>query len=107
MYIFSNINSLPDYKAVTENPIRTTRFASITTPIPSRKNDKFGASKEDDLEVTSTRNNDKFFNSEEVDKLIADKNGGLPWPFTVSRTEVYVPNGPTVLVTPFQSSGKI
>ena len=35
-----------DQKGVTENPIRTTRFASITTPLPVRKNDKFGDSKE-------------------------------------------------------------
>ena len=31
---------------VTENPIRTTRFASITTPLPVRKNDKFSDSGE-------------------------------------------------------------
>ena len=38
--------SFADQKVVTENPIRTTRFASITTPLPVRKNDKFGDSKE-------------------------------------------------------------
>ena len=35
-----------DQKVVTENPIRTTRFASITTPLPVRKNDKFSDSGE-------------------------------------------------------------
>ena len=35
-----------DQKVVTENPIRTTRFASITTPLPVRKNDKFADSGE-------------------------------------------------------------
>ena len=35
-----------DQKVVTENPIRTTRFAAITTPLPVRKNDKFSDSGE-------------------------------------------------------------
>ena len=64
----------------TESPIRTTRYASITTPIPARKNNKFGNSNKEGLdmtlELTSKRNNDKFFDSEEVDRLIEEQGGG-------------------------------
>ena len=71
-----------DQKVATEPPIRTTRYASITTPLPVRKNDKFADSNKEKegldmtLELTSSRNNDKYFNSEEVDRLIEEKTGG-------------------------------
>lgn len=95
----------PSPKPLTDNSIRTTRYASMTTPMPQRKNDKFGEAEneEDMLEDSSIRNNDKYLVEENQDGD-SSEGSSLPWPFTVPRTEVNDPDGPTVILTPFKGT---
>lgn len=97
----------PSPKPLTDNSIRTTRYASMTTPMPQRKNDKFGEAENDEdillPEDSSIRNNDKYLiedlpGSDEE----SSENESLPWPFTVPRTEIHDPDAPAVLLTPFK-----